>query len=1667
MNIKGTNVTSAIVPFTDQDRYPTHYAKYGKGGYRSVQTIAERDAIPQERLEEGMVVWVIEDATGIHKYQYNPNSASGEVWSRASDASIPIVDQKMIDNYGLQGGDYITIPNIDSDFSGEIKNNTYKTSGNGSYVDVMFSAIRALQNEVEKLKNSFTYGIESYSGTVTAMSSILQGHLSQDEINKKVISEEPIWEIDESGLSPIDDISFDDEVDSLPQFSPSSNYRKFVDSDTYRAYLNITGPVDWEAPKEVTGCPDSKIFLYTITKSPNFIVKLEGRNNGPDINLNIANLVKGATVPQSNLYNTLIVVSRKQKVSEDDTNYYGNNFIWVSISDALTGDEIVKGYWNLKRGGLVRERVTLDSKDESGADKTNYKYILRGATFNQHIDGAFLYKLKVYSKWQDFSQNVIPGKPDDIENYKLKAAHITIRAVHDDNVLTAIKDQLLEHELVWVESAKVLKIKTTNGIVTIGSGSTPLPGDDNKDMIEEVKKAFEEMGITKKDKSGNLSLNSIEDVTFVNQNTGNKFKVSVDSEGKLKSQLQSSSDLGHLGNVAPTDNSIRGYIGQVRTKAAGYATGTPAGNLSDRLKIGAFYAPLKTDIIHGCSHAYVELENTSDIDIPLEGAYLHYTCPNESGNQVVYHLPLTGIIPAYGTYLIRGKQYAAITEPNVYLKVESYDQEWWEDRELVSFEIDDTRSLGQSKGYGFALTYGLPDLLPTEQLWENATDGDMIDGYKVDTTKSPYVIKKSGFIDAIYFYKAVYSSNITPWASPNVADIVSNSIYKNTFELDPARQAFQALTRLDSSRARWQKKDTDYMILRMSDEFITFPHSDEIYPISRFTPKASYEHKNVSTDKTKMNREKPNMVTCSFGIDIYKTRCFNWISEGYFQEYVWVRRKGDTEWTNRFVSYIPIQEINVESVQLVDVFDKQGSKTGSNTNLTLTVSTIGWSKGSSLSKYSVLANGNHERISSNFSINYNAETQKYETSLPGDLLTAIRPGDRLFLHESGDDLAGTGYPKKKFFDANVTNTAYARITGHFPGAGNFYTSHKVILDITNQEVSEPTVYEYVVGRANKKGQPDQAHSSSVQSFTLYPTSWPTQIYQITDQQGFHWIEYQVWAAVAGKLNQKIKEDQAAGKYVKTSDTDIVSGKTYYTADHQPVSGPTKNKLSEYYEKTGIIPILINTGDMTQNGTRINEWLDYYNGGHILFDHLEQMNIVGNNDLCDTDPTVLGTGDDIGKSNSYFFHLFYCYEIGPDFTPIIGGLTTTTKDKLKYIPSLYYFDSKKDRFLMVNSEITEVNARDWFNLNLSNSSNSSQLITVNPYTGFSINGTSQAYYGDKREYSSLVINAHFTPIYNMVYNCLASVSTINSEKVASLNKGVIVLCHEMPFTVITNSSLSNSLKGYSRSVNGKNKSLVGSHLNQLSTNEVTNMAEQFTPKGLYWFSRLLEYFKIKLVLGGHKHTYCLSYPVREYYIYGPSGTKNTRKDGPMIMEPTLKDDTVNFVGRQMTVEGDLAINEEGKDLSKFPLTKRTDPDPSGQGGAGIFYPCTAIPSLTGGIVYFMCQASGYKLTSNRELPSQDQKFTEVLPKTTVDTTVTPAADKPAADQKYPMFATIEMTDEAYNIKLARVTGIVVSGRFSQTTYSTDDMALQYLTKTDKNNFGNWANSTEQTLTSIIK
>lgn len=1362
----------------NNQKFPLLDSNKLRGGAYQVNTIDDMKNIPTESQKVGMLCYV--KATDLY-YKLNADN----IWEQANFSgvsSIPILNQTMLDSMEIKPDKYITIPDANSDLTSQPLSN--KIEPNGTYVDILFSAIRKLQSEVARLKNAFQYGINSYTDTNTAMSTVTKGITDPDE--------EPLWCIEEDDLSQIYSMEINQNHDLLPIQN--------VNVST-EGILNISSAT-WTYDKG--DIDDPKLFLYLTTTGLNINIQLF-----PTFQFNLSDL----NVAKLDSYNIMICINRVKN----------SNFIYISIGNSQRSQIIKEGYLN-KSNQIQNEPYYID--ESFSFDKIIF-------------NNLNLSKLNLYSKYQDFSKQVIPSMPTDQE-YKYKVAHITVRSVKSQDILKSIQNQLPNNELIFVEQGAKLWIKNNNKLYSLSSGGGIISDDgmDEAGLIQKLK----EMGIVRDDEKG-LEINDISDLTFIHQDTGTKFKFQVDSSGNLKSQqLANSNQLlsSRTQGIDLIDN-VRGFIGQLRLAENNIKQiASDAAINADRVKIGAFYAPLKDDEIHGCNRAFVELENTSDSDFYLDGCYLHYTCPNKLNQQVVYHLPLTGCLKAGSTYLIVGKEYA--NDANVYIHVGSFDQEWFVDGELIDFTID------TDKSYGLALTYGKADLQTTDYLFKDS-DSTTLTPFGLSDKKSSFpFIFDSSFIDAIYINKLVANSSGKGYWANSALAITSNSMYKNMFELDPAKQAFQSCNKVDSSRSRWQSTN-DYWIMKLNSPIIKYPHSNKTYEISKFSPKASYEHKNVSTDKSKLDIDKPNMVTCSFGVNIYTTRCFNWISVGNYDEYVWIRKQGDSSWF-KFESY------------------KDNTQTDN-----------------------------------------------------------------------------TIYPCRKNYSESFINTIYKRIIGHFPGDGSAYTTHKCVIVVEESSPSSPEIWEYIVGRADGNI-PDSLHSSDIQTFTLYPESYKPVIYQTTDQQGFHWIEYQVWAAAANKLYEKIKQDQT---------------------------------------NSNIIPLVFNTGDMTQNGTRINEWYDYYEAGKVLFKEFEQMNVVGNNDLCGTNINNLGTGDDQGKSNSFYFHVFYCYDIEESvFSPIVNN---------KYIPSLYYFDSKDFRFIMINSEITAVNCHDWFNLAKGDD-------TINIYTGFTI-GTND-------------YNNTFTPIYTMVYNML------------STNKKCIIACHEMPFTVITNDSITNEQAKVSRSLN-KSGALIGSHTNQISNKDIK--------KGTYWLSRLLEYKGIKLCIGGHKHTYACTYPVREYFYFADN--KNSKDNyTDYTMSSTLENDDVIWI------QGD-------KDLTKFPLTKRTD---VGEASTG-FYPYTPVPNLEGGVVYFMCQATGYKLTSNKELPSANQKFSMVIPQTTISG----GSDKADNNQKYPMFGIISLDTDKYTIKLVRVVNIFKSYKFDQLNYSNDPMKLQYFVQNTTDNYGSWSDT----------
>jgi hypothetical protein len=79
--IQGTNIVAPVVPLDTADVHATHEALYGKGGYRTVATVSERDAIPAARREHGMLVFVTADG---QRYQLGSDLTT---WTKSTTSA--------------------------------------------------------------------------------------------------------------------------------------------------------------------------------------------------------------------------------------------------------------------------------------------------------------------------------------------------------------------------------------------------------------------------------------------------------------------------------------------------------------------------------------------------------------------------------------------------------------------------------------------------------------------------------------------------------------------------------------------------------------------------------------------------------------------------------------------------------------------------------------------------------------------------------------------------------------------------------------------------------------------------------------------------------------------------------------------------------------------------------------------------------------------------------------------------------------------------------------------------------------------------------------------------------------------------------------------------------------------------------------------------------------------------------------------------------------------------------------------------------------------------------------------------------------------------------------------------------------------------------------------
>ncbi len=1349
----------------------------------SVKTIDDLIKISVENKTIGTLCYVI----SIDTYYKLDNNKQ---WVKANlgNEGIPVYDKETLESLNNPSDKYISVPNKETDLN--LNNLSREVVQDGSYVDILFSALRSLQHEVAKLKNTFNTGIVSYTGLQTASSNV---------ITEEEEASEPLWAVDPEDLSELDELSV--EINSSTQLYPNTS---IIINDgfihCYDSYYQLN-------TKDVE---DSQLCVYTIIDpKDDWDFKL---SLSDDLEINYNNLVS------KQYCNIFTIVSRKT-ILEDDIQT-GNNYIWISITDKFN-NLICSGYYNTTNNSLQKSLFELENT-------LNIEQV-----YFKNID---LYKCSFYTRQQSFINDGVLPEQITTDDYTFKAAHITIRSVADKNTLDKVSSRILNNELIYVESESALYIKSNYQIKPISGGNI----SDNGMTQEELKQWLLENGyITSNNQLNGYNLSPIADLTFVHEGSNKKFEVSVDSQGNVigKEINQIKQDQGNNetsfkfrgavahynleNNYETTSNSKLSYIIEQDSFVKG-----------DRVRISKWYIPNKDQNKFNCTHSFIEITNCGTDDYPLDNAVLHIVKedPSDSSNKICDKFNLKGIVKANSSYIIRASKLLEFDSSLAHIKVKNYDYELWKNYKL--YDLTGTQAI--------VLTHKNLNL---------SVDKNNKTKLKQAITDNTYFTQSvdPNLIDVVAFDKDLYNNYFTDnkaktWVQASYSN-PDNCIVKDQYFLDPAKQAFRSLTSSsETSNCRLEKIAQE--TIPLNDTKLSFYHSDQTQDVSLFEP---VSNSNVCSDKSKLNDQRPNMVTCSFGINGYTTRCFNWISIGYFDEYLWLREKDTEQWI-RFESY--------------------------------------------------------------------------------------KKGDHL-------QQQSTTYPRKRIFNEIITNVVYDRIDGVFPANNQPYRSHKLIIDIVQNPVENKT-FEYIVGRSLKNGNPDLEYCSETQYFTLHDNTWTPKVFHVTDQQGFTWVEYQVWSAAVVEIEKQIQ---------------LQCGEKEF-------------------------PVIINTGDVSQNGTRINEWYDYFDACKSLLSKYEHQSVIGNNDLANSySENFLGTGDDNGKSSPYYYNVFNCYEIPSNEFEEIDNWQHPLIYNNKYIPSTYYFSFDKQGYLMVNSEITTVTCNIYYNANDGDN-------IINLYTG---------YHND----SSFTKDSY----------CLKDTIEFMIDQMNG--KNIISACHEMPFTVIgidyLNGTSAKTLYANAdrciqyKDTTGTSRSLIGSHLNRISAdsswdNEPDN----------YWFSKMLESKGVKLCIGGHKHTYCCTYPIREFDSF---------KDVALQNVSTTKQAVIK---RNDGIDGYI---QHSSDYFKWKVD----------------------PNLNNGVVYFMLQATGFKLKSNKELPSEEQIFSKIVPKTVGGKT----AD---VSQTYPMYAVISYSDTHYNLDLFRISGIkkesiennkAVITEFSQTAYSTDKLCSEKL------------------------
>lgn len=1051
---------------------------------------------------------------------------------------------------------------------------------------------------------------------------------------------------------------------------------------------------------------------------------------------------------------------------------------------------------------------------------------------------AITYEIK---NWK-YNNGTAPLEPT--EKYIPNVTHVCIKAGKKED-MQANKAYFLDNELLWCTDTKQLYIKTQGTLKLITGSGGPAPIDPENPNTEDpnttiMNTEFLDVSTyinvkgkpTDTNPNGNgdvriedgnisatsatikqlLKANSIE-VNYLNMG-GGQYQAKVDEDGSI--QVYPWSDI----KQKVSDDLITGLPYEHQQDGM-KATGAGTGSAIKKVYINSVFAGGNADIhdYRRCSHNYVELSNVNDEDISLNGVSLAYT---EDGIKWDV-LELRGVIKAGSSYLIRGAQCSVINSNYTLIKVKNCDIEWKVGKELKKFSDekcafylfvgDKSTFEAYSPSFKANPAAGILD-------WNNST------------------IVPRGYVEVAGFYRTGTDA-IAVNEGGACGTFGKNRLMFKYYQFDPTTAA----DKMGSFKNRKNSTMWTYIDLDKKD----LP----LLNVVDYGPKASNEKKNIYTMKSKFRDDIPNYVTCTFGRQAtvpkqsYKeivngnevtltgaTRCFNWISTSYQDEYLWITR----------VDQMGKNKIFLDRNGIGYNEDQVWVDAGKNNIYRYDVGCGMW-------------NGNPGIIQS-----MDGETSK------------------------------------------VRAAAYNRI--HMEGVdGTNFTVHKVIIKNLT-----PGVYKYRVGTSLENYISEEYQFEVKDDATLETTGW--NFVQITDQQGFNWNEYEMHRLSCEKIAQQ-----------ETKDGNGVCGDKGFD-------------------------FTFNTGDMTQDGNRLSEWIDYYNGRSSLKDYVE-MCVIGNNDLGPGNLFNETKGTDAEKINYNQYRWFYTFEID-ETNPPLFTITDGKKTVDAFIDSMYSFNYGNTHFICMNSEVVDTKRA---------AIESCNVIIYGMETG-----------------TQKLLMPH---IRRWAYADMAKVNGGNNGK--TNNNPIrwrIATVHDCPFTIMTFKKIQSyftrdgqqkyqdangniGIKGY-RS---------GSQLNYPYNNTFWNnpLYDDNANLNTFWFSRFCQETGIRLCIGGHKHTHAVSKPVYENIAKDGSGIYSYRPIIPYTSGKSADLGWSNYFTKWTNHPEDTDYKVPANDPENTNLDAWDDNTQDGKVNRALgawkqFSKITA-PG------YVTCQATGYKHKSNKELPGR--------------------------------------------------------------------------------------------------